>query len=124
MMSRARRPVAGVPYGARNCGDPLTVGNGPGRVNARSLPCHSGVVNQMNPLRRTIGLVLIMIGGFWFFMGIGVIDGSVLSGQTFGTVLGVIFVLAGVLVLVRAPKGPAADPEGDEGTDPDPPAAT
>jgi len=47
-----------------------------------------------------------MIGGFWFFMGIGVIDGSVLSGQLLGTVLGVVLALIGVVVLVRAPRLP------------------
>lgn len=66
-------------------------------------------MNQISPLRRTIGLVLIMIGGFWFFMGIGVIDGSVLSGQILGTILGVVLALIGVVVLVRAPRIPPGE---------------
>ncbi len=55
----------------------------------------------MNPLTRAIGLVLLMIGGFWFFMGIGVIDGSVLSNSPIGTGLGVIFLAGGAFVLWR-----------------------
>lgn len=55
----------------------------------------------MNPLTRAIGLVLLMIGGFWFFMGIGVIDGSVLSDNPIGTVLGVLFLAGGAIVLWR-----------------------
>ncbi|MEK9736914.1 MAG: hypothetical protein VW362_10575 [Candidatus Nanopelagicales bacterium] len=55
----------------------------------------------MNPLTRAIGLVLLMIGGFWFFMGIGVIKDSVLSNNPIGTGLGVLFLAGGAFVLWR-----------------------
>ena len=71
-------------------------------------------MKELSPLRRTIGLVLIMIGGFWAAISLGFLEESFMTGQPVYTVLGAIVVLAGVLVLVLRPKAVAAeDPESD-----------
>ena len=89
------------------------------------LPCHSVGVNQMNPLTRAVGLVLLMIGGFWFFMGIGVIDGSVLSNNPLGTGLGVLFLAGGAIVLWRGwvPNGGRTGGEAPSASTDDAPGA-
>lgn len=66
-------------------------------------------MKELSPLRRTIGLVLIMIGGFWAALSLGFLEESFMTGQPVYTVLGAIVVLAGVLVLVLRPRGRAAD---------------
>ena len=61
-------------------------------------------MKDLSPLRRTIGLVLIMIGGFWAAISLGFLEESFMTGQPVYTVLGVIIVIAGVLVLLVKPK--------------------
>ena len=56
----------------------------------------------MSPMRRAIGIVLIVVGGVWFLQGIGVAQGSVMSGRPLWAVLGVAAVVAGALILRRA----------------------
>jgi drug/metabolite transporter superfamily protein YnfA len=63
-------------------------------------------MKDISPLRRTIGLVLIMIGGFWAAISLGFLEESFMTGQPVYTVLGVLVALAGVLVLLVRPKGP------------------
>lgn len=71
-------------------------------------------MKDISPLRRTVGLVLIMIGGFWAAISLGFLDESFMTGQPIYTVLGALVVLAGVLVLVIRPKGPQGqDPVSD-----------
>ena len=70
-------------------------------------------MKELSPLRRTIGLVLIMIGGFWAAISLGFLEESFMTGQPVYTVLGAIVALAGVLVLVVRPKGPAAPADPD-----------
>lgn len=68
-------------------------------------------MKDINPLRRTVGLILIMIGGFWATISLGFLEESFMTGQPVYTVLGVGVLIAGVLVLVVRPKPPpAADP--------------
>jgi len=43
-----------------------------------------------------------MVGGVWFFQGIGIAQGSVMTGQSFWAVVGAILVIAGVVLLYRA----------------------
>lgn len=75
-------------------------------------------MKELSPLRRTIGLVLIMIGGFWAAISLGFLEESFMTGQPIYTVLGALVVLAGVLVLVLRPKDPPAeDPGVDPGLD-------
>lgn len=60
-------------------------------------------------LRRTIGLVLVMIGGFWAAISLGFLEESFMTGQPVYTVLGAIVAIAGVLVLVVKPKSRDSD---------------
>lgn len=76
-------------------------------------------MKELSPLRRTVGLVLIMIGGFWAAISLGFLEESFMTGQPVYTVLGAIVVLAGVLVLVIRPKAP---PTEDPAVDADPTA--
>ena len=69
-------------------------------------------MKELSPLRRTIGLVLIMIGGFWVAISLGFLEESFMTGQPVYTVLGAIVVLAGVLVLVLRPRGPQGEDSG------------
>ncbi|MFZ8979331.1 MAG: hypothetical protein ACO4CO_11505 [Candidatus Nanopelagicales bacterium] len=70
-------------------------------------------MKDLSPLRRTIGLVLIMIGGFWAALSLGFLEESFMTGQPVYTVIGVALVVAGVLVLVIKPK--AGPPEAKDG---------
>lgn len=56
----------------------------------------------MNPMSRAIGIVLDFVGFVWFFQGIGVAQGSDMSGNPWWAVLGAAFVVAGFVVLFRA----------------------
>jgi hypothetical protein len=56
----------------------------------------------MPPMRRAIGIVLIVIGGVWFLQGIGVAQDSVMTGSTLWAILGAACFIAGVVVLRRA----------------------
>lgn len=55
----------------------------------------------MSPLPRAIGVVLIVVGAVWILQGIGVAQGSVMTGNVWWGVLGVVFVIAGGFVLQR-----------------------
>ncbi len=69
-------------------------------------------MKDLSPLRRTIGLVLVMIGGFWVALSLGFLEESFMTGQPVYTVLGALVALAGVLVLVLRPKtAPTAEPD-------------
>jgi hypothetical protein len=57
---------------------------------------------RMNAMRRVIGIVMAMVGAVWFFQGIGVAQGSVMTGQSFWAVVGVVLAVAGIAVLYRA----------------------
>ncbi len=49
-----------------------------------------------------VGVLLVLIGGVWFFQGIGVLPGSFMSGQTQWAVYGGIAVICGAGLLVFA----------------------
>ena len=71
-------------------------------------------MKELSPLRRTIGLVLVMIGGFWVAISLGFLEESFMTGQPIYTVVGAIVALAGVLVLVIKPRSGATPPVDDE----------
>jgi hypothetical protein len=57
---------------------------------------------RMNAMNRAIGVVLSIVGGVWFFQGIGVAQGSDMSNNPWWAVLGAAFFVAGFIVLYRA----------------------
>jgi LPXTG-motif cell wall-anchored protein len=63
-------------------------------------------MSDMNPLRRAIGLVLFMVGAVWFLLGVGLVQGSVVSNTWWATVIGAALVVVGVLVLQRKRPSP------------------
>ena len=71
-------------------------------------------MKELSPLRRTIGLVLVMIGGFWAAISLGFLEESFMTGQPIYTVVGAIVALAGVLVLVIKPRSGTTPPVDDE----------
>jgi uncharacterized membrane protein YidH (DUF202 family) len=52
-------------------------------------------------LRRAIGIVLLVIGAVWFLQGIGVIEGSFMTGEAVWAVIGVVCVVVGAALLLR-----------------------
>jgi uncharacterized membrane protein YidH (DUF202 family) len=52
-------------------------------------------------IRHVVAIVLLVVGAVWFFQGIGVIEGSFMTGEAIWAVIGVVCVLAGVALLVR-----------------------
>jgi hypothetical protein len=46
------------------------------------------------------GILLALVGGIWFFQGIGMLPGSFMSGQSKWAVYGGIAFLAGVVIVV------------------------
>jgi hypothetical protein len=54
-------------------------------------------------LRRAIAILLIIVGGVWFFQGVGVIEGSFMTGEALWAVIGAACVVAGVALLVVRP---------------------
>jgi hypothetical protein len=55
-------------------------------------------------LRRAIGIALLLIGAVWFLQGIGVIEGSFMTGEALWAIIGVVCVVAGAALLLRPPK--------------------
>ena len=60
----------------------------------RSAPCGSGGRSR---------IALVLVGGLWIFQGIGVIEGSFMTGEAVWAVIGVGCVVIGVAVLLRRP---------------------
>ena len=54
------------------------------------------------------GVLLLLVGAVWFFQGIGVITGSVMTGQSFWTAAGIIAVIGGVFALRSSRRNPVA----------------
>jgi hypothetical protein len=52
-------------------------------------------------LRRAIAIVLVLVGLVWFFQGIGVLEGSFMTGEALWAVIGVVCVVAGAALLLR-----------------------
>ena len=76
-------------------------------------------MKDMNPLRRTIGLVLIMIGGIWIMLAVGMLESSFMTGSPFWGVVGGAVVVAGLAVLYL-PRKKKPQPKAGEA----PPATT
>jgi hypothetical protein len=54
-------------------------------------------------IRRAIAIALIVVGGIWFFQGVGVIEGSFMTGEAVWAVIGSVCVVAGVALLLMRP---------------------
>ena len=54
-------------------------------------------------LRRAIAIVLIVVGAVWVFQGIGVIEGSFMTGEAVWAVIGAVCVVAGIALLFARP---------------------
>jgi hypothetical protein len=45
-----------------------------------------------------IGILILLVGAVWLLQGTGVLPGSVMSGQSFWALMGLIFIVAGAAV--------------------------
>jgi len=54
-------------------------------------------------IRRACAIALILVGGVWFFQGVGVIEGSFMTGEALWAVIGVVCVGAGIALLTIRP---------------------
>ena len=54
----------------------------------------------MKTAKRSLGIVLIIIGGIWFFQGVNVLPGSFMTGQIQWAVYGGFAVIAGIALLL------------------------
>jgi hypothetical protein len=55
-------------------------------------------------IRLAIAIALIVVGAVWFFQGVGVIEGSFMTGEAVWAVIGVGCVLIGGAILLRPPS--------------------
>ena len=63
--------------------------------------------------RLVVGVLMCVVGGVWFLQGIGVLKGSFMTGQGLWTVIGVILVVGGLRMILRAVRpGRRAAPRG------------
>jgi hypothetical protein len=46
------------------------------------------------------GTVLILLGGLWILQGVGILAGSVMTGQTFWAIVGGILLIVGLVLCV------------------------
>jgi hypothetical protein len=54
-------------------------------------------------IRRAIAIVLLLVGGVWFFQGIGVIEGSFMTGEALWAVIGLVCVAGGIALFFVRP---------------------
>ena len=50
-------------------------------------------------VKKVIGVVLLLLGGVWFFQGIGVIGGSFMTNSSTWVLIGAVVALAGLALL-------------------------
>ena len=55
-------------------------------------------------IRRAIGAVLLVVGVVWFFQGIGVVEGSFMTGEAVWAVIGAACAAAGAVLVFRPPS--------------------
>jgi len=60
-------------------------------------------VNRGSWIRRAIAVVLLVVGGVWFFQGVGVIEGSFMTGEAVWAVIGAVCVVGGIALLLARP---------------------
>jgi hypothetical protein len=47
-----------------------------------------------------IGVVLFLLGGLWLLQGMGVLAGSLMTGQTFWAIVGLVLLIVGAVLCV------------------------
>ena len=52
-----------------------------------------------------VGVACVVLGGFWFLQGIGVIGGSFMTSSTTWLVIGLVLVVAGLAMITLAARG-------------------
>ena len=55
-------------------------------------------------VRRAFAVALLLVGSVWFFQGVGVIEGSFMTGEAVWAVIGSVCVVAGVALLLVKPS--------------------
>ena len=55
-------------------------------------------------IRWAIAVALLVVGGVWFFQGVGVIEGSFMTGEAVWAVIGVVCIATGAALLVIRPS--------------------
>ena len=60
-------------------------------------------MNRASWIRRAIAAVLIIVGVVWFFQGVGVIEGSFMTGEAVWAVIGAVCVVGGIALLLARP---------------------
>ena len=71
-------------------------------------------LQQMKTIMGLFGILLILVGGVWFFQGIGVIPGSFMTGQEFWAVAGILAVISGVALVRNWRRGVMAESTSPE----------
>jgi len=58
-----------------------------------------------------VGIVLVLLGGLWLLQGVGILGGSVMTGQMFWAIIGAILLIVGIALCVlgvrRKPPTPS-----------------
>jgi len=52
-----------------------------------------------------VGVACVVLGGFWFLQGIGVIGGSFMSSSPTWLVIGMVLAVAGLAMITLAARG-------------------
>ena len=52
-----------------------------------------------------VGVACVVLGGFWFLQGIGVIGGSFMTSSSTWLVIGVVLAVAGLAMITLAARG-------------------
>jgi hypothetical protein len=55
-------------------------------------------------IRRAIAIALLVVGGVWLFQGIGVIEGSFMTGEAVWAVIGAVCAASGLALLLVKPS--------------------
>jgi hypothetical protein len=55
-------------------------------------------------IRRVVAIILVVVGVVWFFQGVGVIEGSFMTGEAVWAVIGALCVAGGLALLLTRPS--------------------
>ncbi len=69
----------------------------------------------MRIILNILAVILVLAGIVWFLQGMNVLMGSVMTGQTQWTIIGVVAFLAGIALFVFSNRKKASTPESGTG---------